>query len=103
MPRLKTLPPRIKTLEQRITPIEKVWHEFYDSPEWIQLVRRLIRERGRRCEKCGGFNIIVSGDHIVEILDGGEKLDESNVQLLCGQCHTKKTLGNRRMRMEKRY
>lgn len=30
-------------------------------------------------------------DHIIEIKDGGAKLDPANVWTLCGSCHVKKT------------
>ena len=30
-------------------------------------------------------------DHIVPIADGGEKLDEDNLQSLCQDCHARKT------------
>jgi hypothetical protein len=42
----------------------------------------------------------IFGDHIVERKDGGAYLDEDNVQLLCGSCHTAKTAQARAARMK---
>lgn len=73
---------------------------FYHSPEWRGLVKRLIRMRGGWCETCGaargatganGRPVVLVGDHIVEIKDGGARLDPDNVQLLCRPCHMRKT------------
>jgi 5-methylcytosine-specific restriction endonuclease McrA len=74
-------------------PLPKTVNPFYLTPEWRQLMRRLIRARGRRCEQpgCGRTNTRIFGDHIVELRDGGDPLDERNVRLLCGSCHTLKT------------
>lgn len=69
---------------------------FYVSPEWKAFRNALIKERGWRCEdpKCeaprGPWKQIY-GDHIVEIADGGAKLDRHNVLLRCGACHGRKT------------
>ncbi len=69
-------------------------------------MRRLIAERGRRCEECGRTGCRIFGDHVVELQDGGEVLDERNVKLLCGSCgscHTPKTVTARAARMAERY
>jgi 5-methylcytosine-specific restriction protein A len=34
-------------------------------------------------------------DHIVELQDGGELLDPSNLMCRCASCHTKKTIASR--------
>ena len=34
-------------------------------------------------------------DHRVELKDGGAPLDRANVWVLCGSCHTRKTLAER--------
>ncbi len=61
---------------------------------------RLIRERGRVCQGvgCGRTNTRLFGDHVVELQDGGAELDPSNVQLMCGSCHTRKTAAARAAR-----
>lgn len=69
---------------------------FYLSSEWKAFRNLLIKERGWRCEdpKCetprGPWKQIY-GDHIIEIADGGAKLDRRNVLLRCGVCHGRKT------------
>jgi 5-methylcytosine-specific restriction protein A len=69
---------------------------FYLSPEWKAFRNQLIKERGWRCEdpKCPipfGPWKQVYGDHIIEMADGGAKLDPANVLLRCGVCHGRKT------------
>ena len=64
----------------------------------------IIHERGRSCEKCGasernGEFLRIFGDHIVELQDGGAPLDPSNVMLMCGACHSIKTVAARDARM----
>jgi 5-methylcytosine-specific restriction protein A len=104
-----TLPPRIALASQRVRPPKKTADPVYWSPEWRNLMARIIAQRGRRCEKCGTFSdengapIRIFGDHIVELKDGGPLLDPSNVMLLCGSCHTAKSNRERAKRMTRRY
>ena len=74
---------------------------FYQSSEWRALIAAIIKKRGRRCEEhgCGREGCRVYGDHIKELQDGGDALDERNVMLLCGSCHGKKTARERNARM----
>ena len=64
---------------------------FYTSPEWRTLMTVIRTKRPACCEKCGRTGTRLFGDHIKEIKDGGARLDERNIQLLCGSCHTSKT------------
>lgn len=80
---------RVKAPEHRALP-------FYLTKEWRDLIEAIIKERGRRCEMVGCTNSNLAGrrvfgDHVIEIQDGGAKLDRRNIMLLCGSCHTKKT------------
>lgn len=75
--------------------------------EWYQLVLRLIRLRGRVCEMLDHqgdrqLSILAAcyGDHIVELRDGGARLDEANVQLACARCHGRKTHQERTRRLQ---
>lgn len=76
---------------------------FYVSPEWKAFRNALIKSRGWRCEhpRCqtprGPWKQIY-GHHIVEIADGGAKLDPVNVQLCCGVCHGRVTREAKAMR-----
>jgi len=104
MGRLKTLPLRIKAHDGRtIRPVHAVGDVFYDSPEWRELVREVIRERGRRCEACGASSGRIYTDHIVEIRDGGARLDRGNLKLLCASCHGSKTASARAARAARRW
>lgn len=102
MPRstkLAMLGPTMQIVDSRIAaPAPKLTDPFYGTKEWRDLVQQLIAQRGRRCEICGAEADRLYGDHIVEIKDGGAKLDPANIQILDSPCHTKKTLEMRRLR-----
>lgn len=101
MPRLRMLGARVGKVDTRTaTPPAKVVEPIYNTPQWRALIARLIKERGRRCEKCGRTGTRIFGDHIIELKDGGEPFDEKNVQLLCGSHHTLKTNAVRAARMK---
>ena len=55
-------------------------------------LRRLTSEDGvLACATCGkSENIELQVDHIVALADGGED-ERANIQLLCRECHKKKT------------
>ncbi|MFT8481346.1 HNH endonuclease signature motif containing protein [Gluconobacter oxydans] len=76
---------------------------FYVSKEWRALIGTLLKQRGRVCERCGRSGCRIFGDHIVELKDGGARLDPANVQLLCGSCHTAKTAQAKARRAAKNY
>ena len=97
--KLRTIGHKLKPSARRGPVIvrEKKADPFYLSPEWKALMRHLIKVRGRRCEDPRHDpikpreGIRVYGDHIVEIADGGARLDPNNVMLRCGPCHGVKT------------
>lgn len=103
--RIKAAPPRIPTADsRRVQPPPKTVDPFYLSKEWRALMARIIAIRGRRCqdpEHRGPHEPTarIFGDHIRELRDGGEPLDERNVMLRCGACHTRKTLQARAQRL----
>jgi hypothetical protein len=70
---------------------------FYKSPEWKALVAAVIKARGRRCEDCGAGGRVYA-DHVVELKDGGARLDPHNICLRCATCHGRKTEHRRRER-----
>ena len=94
-PRLAAANPRIAATPDRS---DKPTDPFYLSHEWRRLMRRLIALRGKRCERCGCWPSRVFGDHKIELKDGGALLDETNVELLCGSCHSRKTASARAAR-----
>lgn len=104
---------------ERVAAPMKAPDPFYKSQEWLDLRDTLLRQRGRRCEKCGktaeddGAPVRLIADHIVERKDGGAELDPGNIQFLCvaeggngrpqsgrsGGCHNRKTMARRSERM----
>lgn len=83
-------------------------YDFYNSRAWREL-RKWHYERHPLCQWCleeGRVNdkdkTII--DHIVEIKDGGERLDPSNLMTLCLPHHNQKTNWNKakRLRNEKK-
>lgn len=106
---LKTLGPRLGTLDTRTAkPPARNWVDrkasepfqgFYQSPEWRALRDRITKQRGKRCEDCGRTGTRIYADHVVELVDGGAGLDETNIRLRCGSCHTRKTADARAKRL----
>lgn len=97
MGRLTNIPSGGVMLPSRLSHPPKVADSFYLSPEWRALVVEIKRERGAYCERCGSSRGLIA-DHIVEIRDGGAKLDRTNIELLCGRHHAAKTAAKRRDR-----
>src|SRR4051812_42679795 len=100
---LQTLKPRggLANLQTAKTP-PKTADKFYVSPEWIALRNRVRWEAGGRCQAPGCGRVGQYVDHRVELKDGGAKLDRRNVWLLCGACHSTKTVAERARRMAER-
>jgi 5-methylcytosine-specific restriction endonuclease McrA len=69
----------------------------YDAT-WQAFRGEVLKERGHRCEKCGATEGRLYLDHIVELRDGGARLDRRNVQVLDARCHTLKTAAEKRRR-----
>lgn len=91
---------------------KKVYHShqfhkaryFYTTPEWRRLREWKINQNPL-CEHCERRGLVVPAtevDHIVELIDGGSKLDPENLQSLCSRCHRIKTAECRRKREEKK-
>ena len=83
-----------------IAPTKKVYkHHFYQGKNiyftnrWKK-IRAIVLSEEPLCRMCGRFGIVtqaVAVDHIVEIKDGADPFDRSNMQSLCHSCHNKKT------------
>ena len=98
---MHTLKPRMEMARlQTAKPPPKRADELYLSPEWFELRDRVRREAGGRCQMsgCGRREARMYVDHRVELRDGGAPLDRTNVWLLCGSCHTRKTIAERARR-----
>ena len=79
---------------------DKEMKRFYDGKPW-EALRRQKLARNKFCEECqrGGRLVLATMvDHIVEIKNGGAKLDMDNLQSLCHSCHSSKTLRERNKR-----
>ena len=97
MGRLTNLRPMVGTLPARVAMAPKIADTFYSTAEWRELARKVKRERGNACIRCGSRNRVIA-DHIIERKDGGAELDERNIQLLCHQHHQEKTAAARKQR-----
>ncbi len=74
---------------------------FYHSTAWKRLRKRHILAEPfcRRCREKGIFRPANIVDHITELEDGGEPLDDANLQSLCYACHNRKTKEEKLRRM----
>ena len=97
MVRLVRCPGRLASAPSRIRAAPKVALPFYKTPEWKALVASVVKSRGRRCQDCGAGGRVYA-DHVIELRDGGAKLDEGNIRLRCATCHGAKTEQRRRER-----
>ena len=99
MGKLRAAAPRIGLMTPTVKMAPKVAETFYQSPAWRQLVARIKRERGYRCQRpgCGSTERVIA-DHIVERKDGGAELDPRNIELLCFAHHEAKTAAARKAR-----
>lgn len=98
---LPMLQPRVTTASLRTaTSPPKTSDRFYSSSNWLQLRNRVRFEAAGRCQApgCGRAERRMFVDHIVELQDGGAPLARSNLWLLCGSCHTRKTVAERSRR-----
>jgi 5-methylcytosine-specific restriction endonuclease McrA len=95
MARLKSVGSMIGAAGARIAPPVKLADPFYESREWRAMAAAVKRQRRYRCEDCGldgrSQPWRIHCDHVLEIRDGGERLDPLNLQLLCHACHNAKT------------
>ena len=101
---MRMLKPTITARDPRtVKAPPKTAEPFYSSTEWIRLRDQVRRESGNKCQMpgCGKRGFIV--DHIVEIKDGGAKLDRANCWNLCAHHHGLKTSEERAKRAVKKY
>lgn len=76
---------------------------IYKTKKWVTLREYKLRLNPlcEHCEKRGVVEPAKMVDHIVEISDGGEIYDLSNLQSLCYSCHAIKTAQEARRRKKK--
>jgi 5-methylcytosine-specific restriction protein A len=80
---------------------------FYNTPEW-RYARKQQLEQHPLCEEClkrGIHTKATMVDHIVPIKQGGDKYDPCNLQSLCWNCHSRKSVeeGSRFGKREHKY
>lgn len=81
-------------------PPEKRVDPFYQSAEWIR-VRDFVIDRDKGVcyvRGCGEIEGRIFVDHIVEIKDGGDRLNPKNLGCMCAKHHVKKTHEKKRER-----
>ena len=64
----------------------KCSREFYEHNDIQAIKRRLIKERGEKCEHCGEITYLEL-HHLKPISQGGELFNDDNLILLCHECH----------------
>lgn len=63
---------------------------IYSTPRWKRIRKMALVRDNALCQHCKERNAEVV-DHIVEIKDGGDPYDLSNLESLCNRCHAIKT------------
>ena len=110
--RLTSLQPRVGVAGLRFAEGPKVADQFYVSPEWRLFVQGLKVDRfghpsNAHCQdpKCKypGRGCRVFADHVVEIKDGGARLDPRNIMFRCGSCHTRVTNERKALRNKRQW
>ena len=100
---LQVLRPRVATLSLQTAALPpKVADPFYSSAAWIELRDRVRREGRGRCQVQGCTLRGAIVDHILELKDGGARLERTNVWLLCTSHHSLKTVSERSRRTARR-
>jgi 5-methylcytosine-specific restriction endonuclease McrA len=64
-------------------------HKFYESAAWRKFRLWYAARHPKQCTMCMQHTTRVALDHIVPILQGGERFNENNVRWLCFRCHNK--------------
>ncbi|MGC2290032.1 MAG: HNH endonuclease [Thermoplasmata archaeon] len=75
-------------------------HRYRPDPratsKWRRLRKNVLTRDHFACRRCGAAATDV--DHRVELIDGGEPFDPSNLQALCAACHDMKSTESRYLR-----
>lgn len=99
-PRLTCARPRLTSIDTRVArPAPKAVDAWYETPEHKAWAKAVIASDGGKCRVCGSTDRPLYADHIIEIKDGGAKLDPSNGQCLCAKHHGIKTAAERVKRL----
>jgi len=63
------------------------YHQRISSAQWKSLKRKVIEQRGNRCQRCGQESVSLALHHLHYRSLGNEQPED--VELLCLECHTK--------------
>ena len=66
---------------------------IYWTNRWKK-ARAIVLAEEPLCRRCGQFGIVTQAtviDHVIEIKDGADPFDRSNLMPLCAGCHNSKT------------
>jgi hypothetical protein len=102
---MKMLRPMLKPADTRAAHIpEKTADPWYLTPEHRAWREQVIARAGGVCQRsgCGRKEQRMFANHIVEIKDGGARLDPANGECLCGRHHSLVTIAERRRRLSHR-
>lgn len=97
--KLGRLPGLIRFEPLTATPLRHQSDPHYQTPEHRAWRAEVYRRAGGKCQGSGPHGGRLIADHIVEIKDGGARLDPENGRLLCQFCHNRKTPAFRASRM----
>ena len=62
--------------------------DFYQSPEWRAMSRRIRERDGWLCTACKPRTVAARlVHHVTPLSEGGEALDPANLTSLCSECH----------------
>ena len=74
---------------------------FYNSIAWRTLSAKYTQDKGYKCERCGKFATQVHHKQAIQTPQGWDRrLDYSNLELLCTQCHNDR---HNRFKKKKRH
>jgi len=82
-----------KIQKQTVTEDYKERNRFYQRKEWkaVRLLQLQLEPLCRKCRTLGKLSPAAVVDHIIAIADGGNELEQNNLQSLCTSCHNEKT------------
>lgn len=63
------------------------YHQRISSAQWQSLKRKVIEQRGNRCQRCGRDGASLALHHLHYRTMGNEQ--PGDVELLCRECHSK--------------
>lgn len=91
----------LKALKPRLTAMDKVgidthqpksrWGHGRGGRPWRRLKDKILMRDKHTCQECKRVGGELELDHIVNVAVGGSD-DDSNLQILCVECHKVKTM-----------